>query len=99
MATKATTKERISARREQLRAEHADAVREKIQVTHIVKQLEDFALGKGKTKLSPARIKAMEMLLDKTLPNLASVKHEHDPIQVTFNISTEYTPPETHDGA
>ncbi len=89
----------LSARREQLRAEHADAVREKIQTTKLVATLEDFALGKGSVKLTAARIKAIEMLLDKTLPNLSSIKHEADPVQVTFNIQTNYTPPETADGA
>lgn len=88
MATARKPKESISARREALREEHATAVREKIQVTAIVNELEAFALGKSKTKMTGTRLKAMEMLLDKTLPNLASVKHEVDAKQVVFLIDT-----------
>jgi len=94
MATK-KLKEAMSARREQLREEHATAVREKIQVSSLVKSLEDFALGKSVgTKMTATRIKAIEMLLDKTLPNLASIKHETDAKQVTFMIGTNFTKPE-----
>lgn len=86
----------VSARREQLRAEHADAVREKIQVTKIVEQLQQLALGNSKAKWSAQRMKAVEMLLDKTVPNLASVKHEVETDKVSFFINTNYTkPPET----
>lgn len=93
MATR-KPKEAVSARREQLREEHAVAVREKIQVSHLVNTLENFALGKGTVKLTAARIKAIEMLLDKTLPNLASVKHETDAKSVTFMIGSTFTKPE-----
>jgi hypothetical protein len=86
----------ISARREQLRAEHADAVREKIQVTKLVATLEGVALGTSKVKMTPTRLKAIEMLLDKTLPNLASVKHELETDKVSFFINTNFEkPPET----
>lgn len=86
----------ISARREQLRAEHADAVREKIQVTQIVSELEKLALGTSKAKWTAQRLKAIEMLLDKTLPNLAAVKHEVETDKVNFFINTTFTkPPET----
>lgn len=93
MAT-AKNKEAISARREQLRAEHADAVREKIQVSQLVNTLEGFALGKSKVKMTGARLKAIEMLLDKTLPNLANVKHEIETNKVAFFVNTQFQPPE-----
>jgi hypothetical protein len=94
MATKKTT-EAISARREKLREEHAVAVREKIQVTKLVQVLEDHALGKPTgTKMTATRLKAVEMLLDKTLPNLASIKHETDAKQVTFMIGSNFVKPE-----
>lgn len=89
MATR-TPKETLSARREALREEHAQAVREKIQVTNLVDRLQKFAMGDTKVKMTPAQIKATEMLLDKTLPNLASVKHEVDAKQVTFLIDTTF---------
>lgn len=97
MPRKKITTEEISARRDQLRAEHAEAVRERISTTQLTDRLQNFALGK--IKMTAAQIKAAEILLGKTLPSLAAVKHEGDPIQVTFNIATEYTPPETPDGA
>lgn len=94
MATKKTT-EAISARREKLREEHAVAVREKIQVTRLVQVLEDHALGKTSgPKMTATRLKAVEMLLDKTLPNLASIKHETDAKQVTFMIGSNFVKPE-----
>lgn len=92
-ATKKPTPEAISARREQLRAEHADAVREKIQVTQLVSVLEGFALGKSKVKMTGARIKAIEMLLDKTLPDLSSVKHDIQTEKVQFFIGTTFSQP------
>lgn len=92
MPSKAKPKETLSARREALREEHAQAVREKIAVTQIVDRLQKFALGDSRTKVTPAQLKAMEMLLDKTVPNLASMKHEVEARQVTFLLGD--TPPE-----
>ena len=93
MATK-KPKETLSARREQLREEHAVAVRERIQVSKLVEALEGFALGKSTTKMTATRLKSIEMLLDKTLPNLASIKHETDAKQVTFMIGSNFVKPE-----
>lgn len=90
MATKKTTKEAISARREHLRAEHADAVRENIQTGNLVTLLQGYALGTNKVKMTGQRLKAIEMLLDKTVPNLASIKHEVDAKSVTFLIDTTF---------
>ena len=92
MATR-KPRESISARREALREEHAEAVREKIQTTQLLKRLQAYALGetvgKTKVKLSGGELKAIEMLLDKTLPNLASVKHEVEAKKVVFLIDTQ----------
>ena len=97
MATAKKPKEDLSARRQHLRDEHAAAVREKIQVTNLVDVLQGFALGQSKVKMTGTRLKAIEMLLDKTVPNLASVKHETDAKQVVFMIGTEFTPPPEDD--
>lgn len=91
MATSKKTAAPVSKRAQQLREEHAAVVREKIQTTALVNTLENFALGKGNVKLTPARLKAIEMLLDKSLPNLASIKHEVDQKQVVFMIDTTFT--------
>jgi len=44
--------------------------------------------------MTATRLKAVEMLLDKTLPNLASIKHETDAKQVTFMIGSNFVKPE-----
>lgn len=85
-----TKEEQMSERRKQLREEHATAVRENIETSRLTNLLQKFALGEGNVKMTPARLKAVEMLLDKTLPNLASVKHEVDAKSVVFNINTTY---------
>ena len=90
MATARKTKESISKRRQALREEHAEAVRENISTSKITQRLENYVLGKE--KMTAAQIKAAEILLGKTLPNLASVKHEVDAKQVTFLIGE--TPPD-----
>jgi hypothetical protein len=99
---KAEMEEHAKLRREQ----NAKDVREKIQTTQLVNTLQGFALGTSKAKLTPARIKAIEMLLDKTLPNLASFKHEVDAKQVVFMIDTNFNgnpenpvPPTGSDGS
>ena len=89
MATKKTAKPSLSARREALREEHAEAVREKIQTTQLLNRLQAYALGDKKVKLTGSELKAIEMLLDKTLPNLASIKHEVEAKQVVFLIDTQ----------
>jgi hypothetical protein len=87
-------KEDISKRRAALREEHAVAVRERIQTTQLVERLQKFALGDKNVKMTAAQIKATEMLLDKSVPNLASIKHEVDSKSVTFLISTEAEEPQ-----
>lgn len=84
-----TVSEELSARRQQLRDEHSVAVRERIQTTKLVENLQAFALGVPgqngkKVKLTGAQLKATEMLLDKSVPDLASIKHEVERKQVVF---------------
>jgi hypothetical protein len=74
------------------RAVNGELVREKIQASQLVNVLQDFALGKSKAKFTPARLKAIEMLLDKSVPDLASIKHEVEAKQVTFIIDTDFRP-------
>lgn len=116
MATRKKAAPDISARREQLRAEHAEAVRENIQTTKLVKLLQDFALGnetevevKTKTgkvstkskqvEMSQLRMRAIENLLGKTLPDLSSVKLDVETDKVAFFINTTFTPPKADTSA
>lgn len=51
---------------------HQDDVRKKIQVSQLLNVLHDQALGISED-LSPSRMKAIEILLRKSLPDLSSV--------------------------
>lgn len=59
-----------------------EATRERIQVSQIVTALEKHALGKG--KMSATRLKAAEILLKKTLPDLSSSKVDLDSSPIMF---------------
>lgn len=52
---------------------HQDDVRRKIQVSQLLNVLHGQALGEGED-LSPSRLKAIEILLRKSLPDLSAVQ-------------------------
>ena len=56
-----------------LRKTHQDEIRTKIQTSQLINVLENHALGITE-ELSNSRIKAIELLLNKTLPNLQSTE-------------------------
>lgn len=51
-----------------------DQTRAAIQTTQLIKRLQNFALGKDDVEIDPPRIKAMEILLRKSLPDLSAVQ-------------------------
>ncbi|MBT2300382.1 hypothetical protein J7E70_07880 [Variovorax paradoxus] len=53
---------------------HQADVRSKIQASQLIKVLQDHAL-KGEKDFDPTRMKAIEILLKKSLPDLSSVEH------------------------
>lgn len=57
-----------------LRAKHQDEVRTKIQTSQLVNVLQNHALGKDKKEITPTRLKAIEILLRKSLPDLSSTE-------------------------
>jgi hypothetical protein len=57
---------------------HQDDVRKKIQASQLINVLQDHALS-GEGELSPTRMKAIEILLKKSLPDLSSVQIQGDP--------------------
>lgn len=68
---------------------HQDDVRKKIQASQLLNRLTDHAFGE--VELSQSQIKAIEILLRKSLPDLSSVTISGDPenplnasLQVTF---------------
>ena len=50
-----------------------DQTRAAIQTTQLVKRLQDFALAQKGIEIDPQRLKAIEILLRKSLPDLQSV--------------------------
>lgn len=55
---------------------HDEATRQKIQTSQLVNRLTDHALGK--VNLEATQVRAIEVLLKKTLPDLAAVQHSGD---------------------
>lgn len=68
---------------------HQNDVRSKIQASQLVNRLTDHALGN--IELSNTQVRAIDILLKKTIPDLTSIEHKGDadnPIMhgVTFSI-------------
>lgn len=61
-----------------LRKNHQDDIRTKIQVSQLINVLENHALGITE-EMPSSRLKAIEILLNKTLPNLQSTELSGDP--------------------
>lgn len=55
------------------KVKHDDFTREKIRVTQLINRLEKHALDGG--HIEPTQIKAIEILLRKSLPDLSAVTH------------------------
>lgn len=56
---------------------HQDDVRRKIQASQLINVLQEHALNGS--ELEQSRIKAIEILLRKSVPDLSSVEHTGDP--------------------
>jgi hypothetical protein len=68
---------------------HQDDVRKKIQVGQLIKVLENHALSDDEKELSQSRIKAIQILLNKSLPDLSSMQLTGDdekPVVIEHNI-------------
>lgn len=61
-----------------LNPRHSQMIRDKIQADHLIKVLQDHALGIT-DEIKPTRLKAIEMLLKKTVPDLSAVELSSDP--------------------
>jgi hypothetical protein len=57
---------------------HQEDVRKKIQTSQLLNVLQDHALN-GESEISPSRMKAIEILLRKSLPDLSAVTVSGDP--------------------
>jgi hypothetical protein len=61
-----------------LNPRHSDMVRTKIQSTKLIELLQDYALGNIE-EIPSGRMKAIEILLKKSIPDLSSVELTGDP--------------------
>jgi hypothetical protein len=69
---------------------HQDDVRKKIQVSQLINVLENHALSDDEKELSASRIKAIQILLNKSLPDLSSMQLTGDddkPLVVEHNVN------------
>jgi hypothetical protein len=66
---------------------HQEDVRKKIQVSQLLNVLQNHALGETE-ELSPTRMKAIEILLRKSMPDMASVTISGDADQPIQHIVT-----------
>jgi hypothetical protein len=58
---------------ERLRKKHSEQIRTKIQTTQLINVLQNHALGLTE-EIKPSRMKAIEILLKKALPDLQSTE-------------------------
>jgi len=77
-----------------LRKFHQDDVRKKIRTSQLIKVLQDYALGEITDKdFSVTRLRAIDILLKKTLPDLTAVTvsgedgEDATPIKFTFEVA------------
>ena len=66
---------------------HQEDVRKKIQVSQLLNVLQNHALGETE-ELSPTRMKAIEILLRKSMPDMASITISGDADQPLQHIVT-----------
>ena len=77
-----------------LRTRHSDEIRQKIQASQLINVLQNHALGDG-SEISPSRMKAIEILLRKSVPDLSAVELSGDedaPVVVNQIVRTIVDP-------
>jgi len=68
-----------------MRVTHQEDVRKKIQCTQLINRLMDNI--SGKIQLAPTQVRSIEILLNKSLPNLSDVRMDVSGNSVTFNLN------------
>jgi hypothetical protein len=70
---------------------HQDDIRKKIQVSLLIKKLEDHALSKDdQAEISNSKMRAIQILLGKALPDLSSVQisgDDNQPLVIENNVN------------
>jgi hypothetical protein len=70
-----------------MRKTHQDEVRTKIQTSQLLNRLQNHALSLTEDELTPTQMKAIEILLRKSLPDLVAVDlHGEVDVGVTVQI-------------
>jgi len=75
-----------------LRPKHQDDVRAKIQTTQLINVLQNHALKPGKAEFPATRMKAIEILLRKSLPDLTAIEltgKDGGPVQIIASALDE----------
>lgn len=62
-----------------LRKNHQDDVRTKIQASQLINRLQDHALGNLEKELTGTQLKAIEILLRKSVPDLSQLQISNAP--------------------
>ena len=57
-----------------LKPRHQDEIRTKIKTTQLINRLQNHALSDKDDEITPSRMKAIEILLRKSLPDLSAVE-------------------------
>jgi hypothetical protein len=74
---------------ERLRKRHQEEIRTKIQTSQLINVLQNHALGVDEIEITPTRMKAIELLLKKSLPDLSSTEITGDADQpVSIKVIT-----------
>jgi hypothetical protein len=68
-----------------------DRTREKIRTSQLINRLHDHVFGEA--EMSQTQMKAVEILLRKTMPDLAAIEHSGE-TKVTYDIASEPISPE-----
>jgi len=79
----------MAARTGAISPRQQEQTRAAIQTTQLVKRLQKFALAEEDIEIDPSRLKAIEILLRKSLPDLSSVTlsgDEDNPLSVVHQI-------------
>ena len=69
---------------------HQDDIRKKIQVSLLIKKLEDHALSDSEEEMPSSKLKAIQILLNKSLPDLSSMQISGDsenPLEVDVHVN------------
>lgn len=80
-----------------LRPKHSDEVRAKIQASQLINRLQNHVLGDG--KLTATQLKAAEILLRKSVPDLSRIEMLGDPTQPIHTVNRIELVPLNGDGS